>query len=67
MWSKEEMLLGEDVKIRAGESGFTMLVAHPPYMRISKEGHTRVRHDMSTHRDMCGFANVGTLHVSVFP
>ena len=28
------MLLGEDVKIRAGESGFTMLVAHPPYADI---------------------------------
>ena len=40
---------------------------HIPRMRISEEGHTRVQHDMSTHRDMCGFANAGSLRVSVFP
>ena len=44
---------GRMSRLERGKSGFTMGVAHPPYMRISEEGHTGVRHVTSTHRDMC--------------
>ena len=63
------MLLGEDVKIRAGEKRIYYGGGTSPIWGGSEEGHRRVRHDTRTqHIEKTSvFAHADTKHISVLP